>query len=161
MSMDRGNPNKKIGRMMMIWNEIKTRNDVEKLNDMFDNFHDSYLKEMSFSSGCFIDEKLKMHEINNPTARFLFQRAWRNPAVIEIQFENVIQVNIKPNSKNEFSDIMIAHLYLEDNVYFWSARDYEFKEDGKDNYTWIASRGVKWRINNNCLGEKTIYLSEI
>lgn len=142
----------------MSWKEIKVKKDVEELNNIFGNFHDAYLKEVCFSSGSYVNNDLSMHEVNNPIARFLFQRAWKNPAAIEIQFEDVIQINIKPGNKNEFSDIIVAHLYFEDGIYFWSAKDYEYIEEGKDDYTWIAAKKVKWRICDEYLGKKIIYM---
>ncbi|TYQ13392.1 UNVERIFIED_CONTAM: hypothetical protein Cloal_4467 [Acetivibrio alkalicellulosi] len=116
---------------------------MDHLNNTFDNFHDSYLKEMCFSSGSYIAKDLSMNEFNSPVARFLFQRKLENPAVIEIEFRDVIQINIKPEGKDQFTDIVIVHLYFEHGIFFWSSKDYEFHEEEKDNYTWIAAKFVQ------------------
>ena len=144
----------------MSWIELNSVKDVEHLNDLFGCFHDSYLKEMCFSSGCYIDEDLSMHEYNNPIARFLFQRQWSNPSVIEIEFRDVLQINKKPAKENEFSDIICSHIYLEDGIFFWNSSDYEIHDDGKDDYTWISAKKVCWRISDELLGSMNIYMKE-
>lgn len=144
----------------MSWNVIESRSDVDNLNDMFDNFHDSYLKEMCFSTGSYVKKDLNMYEYNKPVARFLFQRKWENPSVIEIEFRDIIQINIKPEAKNQFTDIVIAHLYLDGNVLFWSARDYEMHESGKDKHTWIAAKSVRWRVREELLGGDMVYMRD-
>jgi hypothetical protein len=144
----------------MSWNIIKSQADVNFLNDVFDNFHDSYLKELCFVSGSYIGEDRSMNEHNEPMARFLFQRQWENPSVIEIEFSDVIQINIKPEGKDEFTYISIARLYFHNNIFFWSARDYEIHEDGKDAYTWVAAKQVKWRVRDELLGNKKIYMPD-
>ncbi|AOY76024.1 hypothetical protein [Clostridium formicaceticum] len=144
----------------MSWKVIESKSDVDYLNDIFGNFHDSYLKEMCFSSGSYIREDLSMYECNSPVARFLFQRQWENPAVIEIEFRDVIQINIKPEEKDQFTDIVTAHLYFDNNVFFWSTRDYEIHEDGKDNHTWIAAKFVQWRVRDEFLGSGMVYMKD-
>lgn len=144
----------------MSWRIIKSKDDVDYLNDIFDNFHDSYLKEMCFSSGSYIQKDLSMYENNKPVARFLFQRLWENPSVIEIEFRNIIQINIKPEGENQFTDIMITHLYLDNNIFFWSTRDYEINDDRKDNHTWIAAKFVQWRVCDELLGGNMVYMKD-
>ena len=144
----------------MSWQIIKSQIDVDYINDVFDNFHDSYLKELCFSSGSYIDVDRSMNENNEPIARFLFQRQWENPSVIEIEFRDIIQINIKPQSENEFSDIIISHLYLNNDIFFWSARDYEIHEDEKNAYTWIAAKQIRWRVRDELLGNSKIYMQD-
>lgn len=144
----------------MDWIEVNSKEDVDYLNDIFGNFHDSCLKEICFSSGGYVQEDLSMHALGQPIARFLFQRQWENPSAIEIEFRDVIQINIKPEGENEFVDIMIEHLYLYDNIFFWSARDYEIHEADKDCHTWISAKSVYWRIRDDFLGNKKIYMQD-
>lgn len=55
----------------MSWKIIKLQTDVDYLNDIFDNFHDSYLKELCFSTGSYINLDHSMNENNDPIARLL------------------------------------------------------------------------------------------
>lgn len=144
----------------MNWIKINSQKDVDYLNDIFDNFHDSFLKEVSISLGSYVDRDSVMHENNKPIARFLFQRHWDNPPVIEIEFGEVMQINIKPASKNEFTYIMESKVYYEKDVFFLSTNDYEYYEDGKNDYTWIAAKEVKWRVRDDLLGGENVYFPD-
>lgn len=144
----------------MSWNNIKSQTDVEHVNNLYDNFHDSYLKELCYSSGSYVNTDHSMNERNEPVARLLFQRRWENPSVIELEFSDVIQINIKPEKKNEFTYINTTHLYLYNGIFFWSAGDYEIHENGKDAHTWIAAMQVKWRIRDDLLGNDKIYMRD-
>ena len=144
----------------MLWNEIITQEDVKTFNNIFGEFHDSCLKEMCFSSGGYVSADLRMAVQSNPIARFLFQRQWEDPAVIEVEFSNIVQINIKPASQNNGVDIIRTHLYLEDEMFFWSEKDYQFWRKDKDRCTWIASKAVKWRVRDELLGEEKVYMKD-
>ena len=147
-------------RNIMLWNEIITQEDVKNFNEIIGNFHDSCLKEMCFSSGGYVSTDLKMDVLSNPIARFLFQRQSKNPSSIEVEFSNIIQINIKPVPENDGVDIINTHLYLEDKIFFWSEKDYQFWEEGKEKCTWIASKVVKWRERDDLLGEENVYMTD-
>ena len=142
----------------MEWNSVKTQMDVDNLNILFGNFHDCCLKELCFSTGGFVDKNYAMAVTSLPVARLLFQRQARDPAVIEIEFKHVIQINIKPVKENEEVDIIATQLYFKDGIFFWSERDFEFHEKEKDESTWIAARSVRWRVKDNALGREMLYM---
>lgn len=144
----------------MLWNNIKSKEDLDNLNNLFGNFHDSCLKEMCFSTGGYVENDLSIYAYSNPIARFLFQRQWKEPSVIEIEFSNVLQINIKPEGENNFIDIINAHIYLSDGIFFWSAKDYEMKEEGKDEYTWIEAKNVCWRVRDELIGKDMVYMKD-
>lgn len=144
--------------MDMNWNIIKTQEDVEFLNDLFGNFHDCCLKETCFTTGGFVSKNYAMNVLSTPVARFLLQRQIEKPAVIELEFSEVIQINIKPVDINQGVDIICTHLYLKNGLFFWSEKDYEYHEKNKDMSTWIVARAVKWRQRDDLLGEKLVYM---
>lgn len=144
----------------MLWNEIVTQEDVKAFNDNFGIFHDACLKEMCFSSGGWVSDDLRMSVLSNPVARFLFQRQFRNPSAIEVEFSDIIQINIRPVPSDNGVDLRETHLYLDNGIFFWSERDYEFLEEGKDKCTWIAAKVVKWRERDDTLGEQKIYMKD-
>lgn len=117
----------------MLWNEIITQEDVKNFNEIIGNFHDSCLKEMCFSSGGYVSTDLKMNVLSNPIARFLFQRQSKNPSSIEVEFSNIIQINIKPVSENDGVDIINTHLYLEDKIFFGVKKIINFGRKVKKN----------------------------
>lgn len=61
-------------------------------------------------------QDLSMNVTSFPEARFLFQRQMINPSVIEIEFREIMQINIKPVEKDQGVDILSTHLYLQDGV---------------------------------------------
>ena len=142
----------------MKWTIIKSQEDVDCMNEMFGEFHDCCLKEVCFSTGGYVSGDLSMNVISLPIARFLFQRQMRNPSVIEVEFKDIIQINIKPVEKDQGVDIIGTHLYLEEGIFFWSEKDYEFHDSDKDKYTWIAARFVQWRERDDLLGGKMVYM---
>ena len=142
----------------MKWTIIKSQEDVDCMNEMFGEFHDCCLKEVSFSTGGYVADNLSMNVFSFPVARFLFQRQMRNPSVIEVEFKDIIQINIKPVEKDQGVDIIGTHLYLEEGIFFWSEKDYEFHDSDKDKYTWIAARFVRWRERDDLLGGKMVYM---
>lgn len=144
----------------MVWKRVRSQEDVDCMNETFGEFHDCCLKEVSFSTGGYVSEDLSMNVIGFPTARFLFQRQMRNPSVIEIEFRDIIQINIKPVEKNQGVDIIGAHLYLQDDIFFWSEKDYEFHDGNKDTYTWIAARFTQWRERDDLLGSQMVYMPD-
>ena len=116
----------------MEWKCIKTQAEVDELNELFGNFHDACLKELCFSTGGFVSENYAMHVISNPVARLLFQRQKRDPAVIELEFDGILQINIKPVGEDHGVDIISTHLYLEEGIFFWNEKDYEYHEIRKE-----------------------------
>ncbi len=142
----------------MEWKCIKTQAEVDELNELFGNFHDACLKELCFSTGGFVSENYAMHVISNPVARLLFQRQKRDPAVIELEFDGILQINIKPVGEDQGVDIISTHLYLEEGIFFWNEKDYEYHEKGKNECTWIAARAVRWRAKDSALGSKMVYM---
>lgn len=142
----------------MVWKTVRSQKDVDCINEMFGEFHDCCLKEVCFSTGGYVSDDLSMNVISLPIARFLFQRQMRNPSVIEMEFREIIQINIKPVEKNQGVDIIGAHLYLQNGIFFWSEKDYEFHDSNKDTYTWIAARFTQWRERDDLLGKNMVYM---
>ena len=101
----------------MEWKCIKTQAEVDELNELFGNFHDACLKELCFSTGGFVSDNYTMQVISTPAARLLFQRQKRDPAVIELEFSGVLQINIKPVGENEGVDIFSTHLYWTEEIF--------------------------------------------
>ena len=59
----------------MEWNNIKTKDDIYKLMNVFGNFHDSCIKEIHYVSGAYVNENLEMNPINKRrNVTVVFQR---------------------------------------------------------------------------------------
>lgn len=143
------------------WNEINTQEDIDHLMSLYHHFHDSCLKELKYVSGMHVDADKSMAATNSKRqVHIVIQGQW-TPSVIEMVFDKVIHVGLKP--ANEYSDGIIYEAYIakEDGYYIWfdSAR---FNDDYRELYkfndvTFIKSEKIKWRINENYIGEDEIF----
>ncbi len=77
----------------MAWNEVKTTDDIEKLQQLYNNFRDSTLVGYRFESGNFVDKNRVSHEYNDNNLYLLFQRLDDNPFSIEILFQYTTRFN--------------------------------------------------------------------
>ena len=61
----------------------------------------------------------------------------------------------------EFHDCCLKEVsYLQDDIFFWSEKDYEFHDGNKDTYTWIAARFTQWRERDDLLGSQMVYMPD-
>lgn len=135
----------------MEWNNIKTKDDIYKLMNVFGNFHDSCIKEIHYVSGAYVNENLEMNSINKRrNVTVVFQRQLSNPSEIEVVFEKISKLNLAPVDErydciilDSFMDIFEGEIYWADSKSFdiHDIRDY-------DDFTWICSENVKWRCIN-------------
>ena len=139
----------------MSWNEVKSKNEADYLNDIFGIFHDSLLKEICFDLGDYIQENFTMNAMEGVAcARFLFQRIYKEPSVIEIEFRDVIQINIQPE---DIRCILEARLHFQNDIFYWNSFDCPYENPDKEYNTWITAKGVSWRVRDELLGAKKIY----
>ncbi len=137
-----------------MWKKISDEIDLKNLMDSFGNFHDSCLKEMSFSTGAFVDTDLSMAMVNNPQARFVFQRQSENPSTIEIVFKNVTRINIRPPEINNTPEIFCAKIVKHDDIYYWAENDtWSIGGENRDDFTWISATELSWREREDLLGK--------
>jgi lipopolysaccharide assembly outer membrane protein LptD (OstA) len=126
------------------WHYIYSTHDIEFILEQTNGFHDSVLKEMNYVSGSHVDNKNHMH--CNDSVRQVtmwFDSQWCRS--IELVFEGVVSLNLRPFSNNEPSYLYDASLFLQDKTVFFF--DSEINEiDNSYDGTWIASCGLRWRF---------------
>lgn len=142
----------------MSWNEMKTKEELDQLLQVFGGFHDSCLKEMYMWTGAYVSEELSMAMSSGTNVRMLFQRQYENPSAIELLFEGVVKINITPSPENYDSIILGASLVQQDGVFYW-ADDSGWTPDTTFPYevSWISAKCVKWRDVSSWMGEKMRY----
>lgn len=144
-----------------MWNEIT--NEVE-LNDfiaLFGGFHDSCIKEMKYISGAFVNKNLAMHPINSERkVNVIFQRQFRNPSVVEVEFIGVSQLKLSPVEEAYTCELGEATMGINNHHIFWCDCG-GISQDELDRYegTFICSRRVRWRIADEYIGKDEIYKS--
>lgn len=142
-----------------MWNYIRDEKDVVYLFDLYGNFHDSCIKEFKYISGAFVSEDLSMQPCNNKrNLKIIFQRQYKNPSVIEIEFLGLKQLILFPLDENYTSEISTATMIYNDSDILWYDND-KLSKDAISNYKGIliCSSKVRWRTAEEYIGQKNIY----
>ena len=135
----------------MDWIKIQSEEDIQKLNNAYGYFEDSYLVKMEYLSGDSVDDNLVASETQENNLKVVFQRWPRNPFSIELWFEHTKRINMYFQNGNKYlSDIMFAKVCKNDKSYFWTIWE-EFEptntEHLKINDVYlIEAESIKWRI---------------
>jgi len=141
-----------------MWNEILNQSDLDNFMEAMYGFHDSCLKEMKYISGAYVMENLSMSPVNvQRVLRVIIQRQFRNPSVLEMEFSNLIHLNLLPEEVTIISD---ATMLLKDNCIYWC--DYGgLTEDDMDSYKGIliCAEKLRWRAADEYLGPEEVYKS--
>ncbi|MEH6940031.1 hypothetical protein V7056_19630 [Bacillus sp. JJ664] len=142
----------------MEWKEIKTSDDIKKLQMVFGGFHDSCLKELYLWTDSYVDEDLSMAMTSGTNVRILFQRQFENTSAIELLFEGVKQFHMSPPPEDYDSIIYGASLLIEDELIYW-ANDSSWSPTNNIDYdvSWISSKRLRWRDVSSWMGEKMRY----
>lgn len=133
---------KEISTKLDGWNYVEYKDDVESLMGIFHGFHDSVLKNLNYISGSGKDEKGIMCLNNIRQVSMIFDSLWSDS--IEIVFEGVLALNLRPAKDNYCSDLLSATIILKDKaILFYDA---EVNSDDEDyEGTWINALGMRWR----------------
>ena len=127
--------------------------DIQHLNDIYDDFEDSYIVRMEYISGDYVDKDLLGHMEQKNDLKVTFQRLNNNPFSIELWFTNTKCVNlvfVNPPDKC-LSNIIYAKVCRNDKSIFWTVWQ-EFNPNNEEHLfgtTLIESSGLKWRIVEN------------
>lgn len=122
------------------------------------------IEEMRYDSGSWVHHDLSMCPINTRrTLYVIFQTQWKDSSVIEMQFEGVEWLNLRPMSENFSSNLSGAYMCFENKSFVWFSSD-DFKSDYKELYehddiTWIKANKAKWRRAESYLGEDSVYIN--
>ena len=128
-----------------MWHELVAQQDIEKLMDSYDYFHDGCMVHLEYSSGVYVDEDLSMCFDSTISTRMIFQRQDQNPKTIELLFEGVTCMGIYSEDIGN-ALILDASMFFFENKIFWFDK-YGVKapiEDYKG--VWICAEKARWRI---------------
>lgn len=144
-----------------MWNEITNENDLKSFMDMCGGFHDSCIKELKYISGAYVSEDLSMHPINDRRfLKLIFQRQFKNPSAIEMEFIGLKYLKMYPNDENYTCEILDATMILKEDCIFWCDCG-GLSEDDLKNYegTLICAAKVRWRAADEYIGPKEVFIS--
>lgn len=130
------------------WNYIESQEDIDTLMNQTGYFHDSIIKEINYISGGYVDSKKSMGFTNLRKLMVKIDSQISNN--IEMIFEGMTAMNLRPPGDNYFGDIFGASLILKDaSIFFCDDEVQEIDTDYEG--TWICAYSLKWRfvINAN------------
>jgi len=130
------------------WTEIRTQADAEALMDLFGGFHDGCIREAHLWTDHWVAADLSMScpgHLDNRIC-FLVQHQFRNPAAIELLFEEVTRFNLVPAPEDCDSVIYEATLLIREGVIYWSPESgWSPDSPRRDRHTWVSARKLRWR----------------
>lgn len=141
----------------MSWNKIETNEEVKEFMKNINNFHDSCIKELSFSSGTYVDTDYSMIMNTNPTIHLIIERQSNEFSSVELLLQGVTKFHLNIDLDATL-EIIEANFYKKENFFYWfSDVDDNTK---KDEITWFSCKAVKWRERIDLLGDKYLFVEK-
>lgn len=135
---------KKISSAIEGWNYIETQEDANKLLSLFSGFHDSVLKGLNYISGSkILDNGGMLISDDIRQVAVIFESEFSQS--IEMAFEGVEALNLRPAKDNYTSNIYNAAIIVKDETIYFCDQ-YMEAEDLTYEGTWIKSFGLRWRF---------------
>jgi len=126
------------------WNYVWAQEDAKLLLEETGWFHDSILHSLHYESGGFVDGKRAMHFPFNLGSQVTIRLDSQICGSLEMVFEGVKAVRLRPAGDNETGDIFEATICVNDcAVLFCDEEDATFDSPGEG--TWVIAYSLRWR----------------
>ena len=126
------------------WHYIESQRDINFFMKQTSSFHDTVLKDMIYVSGAYVDDKNAMHCTDSKRQiTMCFDSQWCRP--IEMVFEGVAALNLRPYPDNYSSNIYGASLFLRKAAVFFCDGQVDDVDKSYEG-TWIESYNLRWRF---------------
>ena len=131
------------------WNYIKAQDDIDSLMELTHEFHDSCLERLDYISGAHVHEDGSMYPIDDVRSlKMVIGSQQCNP--IELVFEGLIGLNLRPAKDNYDSIILRAVLSTKNETVFFAdvfADDIELESGDLNEYcTCVSAFSLRWRF---------------
>ena len=78
-----------------MWTELRTEKELAAFIRLVCGFHDSVLKDLSYVSGAYVDEKLNMYPVDDKAClRVLIQRQDETLPALELEFSGLQELTV-------------------------------------------------------------------
>lgn len=125
------------------WNYIETTSDINALLEFAYGFHDSVIKSISYVSGAYVNDDKSMYpSADIRTVTVLIDSQWC--ATIELIFEGVTALNLRPPADNCTADIFGASLFIKNASVSFFDSEIDMP-DTTNSGTWVNSYSLRWR----------------
>ena len=115
------------------WQYILTQEDADDFMKLFVGFHDSTLDKLVFEEETYMSKAIATFDNSE----------WYG--IVEICFERVLAINIRPAEEGYINYIYDATLIVKDETVFWADNYMESEEELTNEDTYIKALSMKWR----------------
>ena len=146
--------------MATSWIPLTSQADLDQLMRTFGDFHDGCLREAHIWTESFVDTEMRMSVASDleTRVRLLIQRQWRDPSAIELLFEEVTALHLRPSPQDYDSIIVCALMLSRDGMFYWAEDDdWSLDSPKRDEVTWIAAKKLSWRDVSAWMGPNLHY----
>ncbi|MBP2656267.1 MAG: hypothetical protein H6Q73_3836 [Firmicutes bacterium] len=134
---------KEISTKLKGWNYVESEDDIQNLMKIFFGFHDSVLKFLNYISGSGKDkEGIKVTD-NIRQLSMIFDSSWSDS--IEIVFEGVLVLTLRPALDNYCSDLFSATIMLKDKTILFYDGEVNSESENYEG-TWVKALEMRWRL---------------
>ena len=140
------------------WQELSTPEQIQRLMDLFGNFHDGCVREIHVATGHSVAANLSMAVDWRTTVHMLVQRQHVNPSAVELRFTEVVGLRVSPPPPNYDAIIFGAACFLREGILYWAENaGWSPESVERDEWTWIAARRAWWRDASEWMGADLQY----
>jgi len=126
------------------WHYVETQQDIDFILEQTSSFHDSAIKELNYVSGAYVDGKNFLH-CTDSERRVIMHVDSQLCRPVEMIFEGVTALNLRPASDNQSSSIYGVTLSLQDASVFFCDGAISGAEELYAG-TWIKAYSLRWRF---------------
>ncbi|MEA4848116.1 MAG: hypothetical protein VB106_12880 [Clostridiaceae bacterium] len=133
-----------VASEMSGWTYVETQEDVNNLLENAFSFHDSVLKTLNYKSGAYVNPDRSMYPVADARqVTMCVDSQWCD--TIEMVFEGVTALNLRPAGDNYTADISAASLIIKNaSIFFCDDGIQEWDENYEGN--WITAYGLRWHF---------------
>ena len=126
------------------WHYVETQEDVDTLMETAGDFHDSVLKSLEYISGSRVYPDKSMTPIDSlRKLKMIFESQCTD--TIELLFEGLIALNLRPKDDNWTTEITEASVFLNEETVFFAEDEME-KEEFQPDRTCAKAYSLRWRL---------------
>lgn len=133
----------------MVWHTVSSESDLVRLDADFGGFHDACLREIHIETNHYVNDELQMNVVGDldVSARLLFQRQFRDPSAVELEFSELTRLVLAPTGENYDSIIEGAELSVTDQGTFMLHIDMRAPSPVSDTKSelLVVGKRLKWR----------------
>lgn len=129
------------------WNYVETQADADLFMGQTYSLHDSVIKEIHYVSGAYVDSNKDMQptgDLRRVTVQIQSQQCFD----VEMIFEGVTALNLRPPLDNYSADIFEASLIVRDASLFFCDECLDVIDTSYKG-TWVLAYSLKWRFVSN------------